>query len=362
MATPAAIAAARSAGYKGTFGGGGYNAFTAGKADAYGRPIQAAPAAPQGPSGAGVVPATAVPMHQYEKAGLQSLANPNYLGGGLMGGAVGMLQEMQADPAAFAAKYTNPQATKYMTQAGEYTAGGAKPITLEEVQGVANPFAGALKNRLTESGEIARAAIKANQGTRGARSFGDTVQGMREGALDKELLSKGSDIDYQTFADATGLVERMRDRGLSAGGQFGNLATAAQGITSNAREGGLGGISALFQAGQTARSNQIENFRNQVEAGKYIRDYNQNVSDQIGNDILAEQEYPLNNLKNVLALLESFKSGTGGATPKANSLETAGGLANILSPIADRIGMSGGEGVDTFLGSINGRDAGSDRL
>lgn len=334
MATAQEIAAARARGYQGGFGFGGYNAFNAGKADAYGNPIKPFPAAPTGPAGAGVVPATAVPLHQYEMQGLQALANPNYLGGGLMAGATGMLDRMTSDPQGFAEQYTNPMATKYMGAAGDATAGGMKPITVDEVQGVANPFTSALKNRLTEAGQQARAGIVAGQGMRGARSFGDTAQGVRESGLDKELLSKSSDIDYQGFQDAAGLLERMRDRSMQAGGQYGNLATSAQGITDNARAGGLSGINALFSAGQTARTNNLENINNKIKAGGYIRDYNQGVSDQIGNDILAEQSYPAQNIQRILEMLKAYQSNTGGAVPGANSLETAGGIAGGLGQIS----------------------------
>lgn len=330
MATPADIAAARARGYKGDFGSGGYNAFTSGAADAYGRPVQAAPTPPSG-SGAGVVPATAVPLHAAEVAGARTLAEPSYLGGGLMGNAVGMLQQMQSNPQAYAQQYTNPMATDYMGRAGEATAAGSRPLTAEEITSMSNPFAGALKNRLNEQADIQRAGINAGQGMRGARSFGDTSQGVRMGMLDKEVLSKSGDIDYQMFNDAAGLLERGRDRSLNAGGQYGNLATGAQGITNNAMGQGLQGINALFSAGQTARKNTIENASNQMGAGKYIRDYNQGVSDMIGNDILAGQQYPEQNIQRIMNMLSGFGSNNSGSTPGANSMERAGGLTDIAS-------------------------------
>lgn len=287
----------------------------------------------------GFVPMTAEPLHQFEKTGLQTIANPGLAGGGSMVNANKILQEMQANPQAFAAKYTNPQATEYMGKAGDYTTRGAAPITLDEVLAVENPFTDALKNRLSEAGERARAAVTANQGLRGGRSFGDISTGKQLGMLEQEQLSKSSDIDWQGFQDAKTMLENMRNRSLNAGGQFGNLATGAQGIASDAMRGGLSGIGAMYDAGQGLTNQALTNAQNQVGAGRYIRDYNQNINDMIGSDILTGQAYPANQISQVLNWLKSYESGTAGATPGANSLETAGGLLGAGGSLANYFRM-----------------------
>lgn len=296
----------------------------------------------------GVVPMTVEPLNDWEKQGLSSLANPGLLGGGSMMMANQMLQQMVSDPAAFAAKYTNPETAGYLRSAADATSGAMRPITADEVLGVANPFTGALKNRLTEAGKRAQAAITANQGMRGARSFGDTSQGVRQGMIDQELLSKSSDIDYQGFESALQMLQQMRDRSLSAGSQFGNLATTAQGITNSAAATGQTGLSQLFGAGQALTENGLNAIKNKINAGNYVRTYNQGVNDLIGNDILAENADPANKISSVLDWLRSFESGTAGAVPAANSLQTAGYVAGKTGGLLDI--FSGDQGAS---GAIN---------
>lgn len=310
---------------------------------------------------AGVVPMTVEPLHAWEREGLSNLASPGLLGGGSMLKANTMLQEMTADPAAFAKKYMNPEAMGYLRNGADATSAAMTPITMQDVQGIANPFSSALKNRLTEQGNRARAAIIANQGMRGARSFGDTAQGVRQGMLDQEMLSKSSDIDFNTFESALQQLQQMRDRSLSAGGQFGNLATTAQGITSNANQTGLGGLSALFGAGSAMTQNGIDSIKNKIAAGNYVRTYNQGVNDLIGNDLLAEIADPAKKISTVLDWLRSFESGTAGATPKANSLQTAGGGLSAAGDLLSFFGNSGGSGTSSAINAAaNGvRNAGN---
>jgi len=287
-------------------------------------------------NGTGVVPMTVEPLHQWEKTGLSSLANPGLLGDGSMVKANQMLQEMNANPAAFAAKYTNPKATEYLDKAGQYTADATKGISMDEIMDVSNPFSSAVKNRLSEAGQKARAAVMANQGMRGARSFGDTSQGVRLGEIDKELLSKGADVDYSSFNDARTLLNQMRDRTLSAGGQFSNIAGQAQDVTNSAAGTGMAGIAQMYNSGQGLTQQGMENIKNQIGAGNYIRTYNQGVSDLIGSDMQAEIADPASKMSQVLSWLQQFQSQTGGATPGANTMETIGGVGTIAGGLLDR--------------------------
>lgn len=303
--------------------------------------------------GTGVVPMTVEPLHGMEKDALMQL------GGGLNGGgnislASQMLQQMATDPQGFAAKYTNPQATNFMTQAGTATSAGMNPITQSEIQGVANPFAGALKNRLTEDGQRARAAILAGQGVRGARSFGDTSQGVRQGMLDTEMLSKSGDIDYKTFQDASTMLENMRNRSLQAGGQFGNLAVGAQGITNSAVASGANSLTNLADTGFRLNDANTANFKNKLAAGQTIRGYNQGVNDLIGNDMLAQAGDPAAKMSQILGWLNSFKSDTSGAVPAANGTQKLGGLLGAGGDLLGAFGGGGGSALPwQAAGNIN---------
>jgi len=275
----------------------------------------------------GATPILAEPLHQYERSGLQTLG-----GSGVnqsMTDALGYLQQMNSNPTGFAGRYTDPRVSGYMDSAAGATQAGINPVTMQEIQGVQNPYASALKNRLTEYGQQARAGILANQGVRGGRSFGDTAQGVRQGMLDNELLSKSSDIDYQTFQDALGQINTERNRSLTGGAQFGNLANGAQGIFSSAMQNGLASIGGLYNAGAGVQGAQNEAAGNQIDAGNYIRTYNQGINDLVQNNLLQGQGYPAQQISNVTDWLKYFQSGTGGAQPGANSLSTAGGLAQV---------------------------------
>ena len=281
-------------------------------------------------TGGGAMPITNVPLHDWEKKGLTQMAEPPAYGGGSMTMANQMLQEMAKDPRAFAAKYTNPMATDYMTRAGTATSGAMNPITMEEINATQNPYASAMKSRLTSEGEKIRAAILAGQGMRGGRSFGDTSQGVRQGMLYKELVQGAADIDYKTFETALSELNKMRDRSMQAGGQFGNLAQGAQGITNSAAGLGAGGLSFLFGAGERLTDIGRQTAQDKRDAGQYVRNYNQNTANQIGSDILASQQYPSQQMSQILNWLKSFESNTGPSTSGANALETAGGIAGIL--------------------------------
>lgn len=282
--------------------------------------------------GVGGVPMTVEPLHNWEKEALTTVANPPMFGGGSMVMANEMLQKMMSNPAAFTSQYVNPMATDYMTRAGDATEGAMRQIGFDEVQGMANPYASSLKNRLNEAGAAARAAIAARQGMRGGRSFGDTSTGIRQGMIDQELLSKGSDIDYNTWNDSYARLQDERGRMMQGGAQFGNLASGAQGITNSAAQAGLAGINALFGAGRELTDVGWGNVNNKMRAGQYVRNYNQNINDMIGSDILASQQWEPAQIERLQNMLKGFESGNTYA-PKANSLQQIGGIAGGIGEV-----------------------------
>lgn len=289
----------------------------------------------------GAMPLHVVPLNEAERRGLSTYAAPGNLGGGAMQDAQGMLRNALKDPRAFGDQFIDPMASQYMGAAGDAVAAGIEDIGFDEVESMRNPYSAALKGRLSEAGEKAKAALLGTEGMRGARSFGDTMTGTRLGQLDRELLSKSSDIDYNTYNDAYGRLQAMRGLKLQGGQIYGNLGTSAQGIRDNAMSAGLRGIGALFDTGQVRTQQGLQNASNQIKAGQYVRDYNQSVADMVAGDMLDEQNYPRTNLANTIGLLKQLESGSG-ATPAApTDLARVGAGLQLGAGVLSRAGAGG---------------------
>jgi hypothetical protein len=274
----------------------------------------------------GIVPGTIEPLHQFTKAGLMEQGQPPAYGGGSMVMANQYLQNlMQNTPA------VNPLATQYMTEGGNMTRGSASPITMQDIEGVRNPFSQALQDRLTEQGQQARAEIMSAQGMRGGRSFGDISQGRRDSYLDAELLRGRQDIDYKTYESAINQMQQQRNRELQAGGQMGQLGAAAQNVTTSGFNNALGAADAVFGAGRQLTDVGRQRANDQINAGEMIRVYNQSVNDQIGANILGAANYEPQQLKTVQDLLSVFQSGTSYSPQSTPStLGQIGGAATAL--------------------------------
>lgn len=293
-------------------GAGGHNAWVAGltpqQRAAYNS--QVGSNAMSAPVNASALPALQEPLHQWEKAGLTGLSNTGSVGGSAeLQGAMKALQQM------LGGNYD------FFGQANTATQAGAQPITAGQIQEVANPYADAMKSNLSATAQKLRAQLDAGQGTRGARSFGDTATGVRQGDLDKSFLQESNAIDYQAFDDARAQLNADRNRSLSAGGQFGNLGATQ-----------MGGASTLAGVASGARNANIQDIMNQLQAGAYTRDYNQGVNDVMRNDIMGEAAYPSQQLASIMQLLQNYQSGGQYTTPgKTSSLSKISALLNGVS-------------------------------
>ena len=296
----------------------------------------------QGPGG--VVPATAEPLHAWEKTALTNINAPGELGGGNRIAATDYMRQLMGGMPAL-----NPLATQYMEQAGGYVEKGAAPITFEEIEAARNPYAQALQDRLTEQGAQARQAIMAQQGQRGGRSFGDISTGRRDSYLDAEMLRSRGDIDYKTYESARDMLENERARMGSAGGMLGSLATGAQNITSNAAQTGLNLAQGVFNAGTSMTELQRDINQDRLNAGAYIRDYNQRINDLMGNEMLTSEADQATRLKTVQDLLKMYQSGQTPAVQGASPLTQAGGALTALGSLGDIFGGSSkGLTMDSF--------------
>ena len=276
------------------------------------------------PNQNGVVPMTVEPLHQWEKSGLSGLASVGQGGAAASQAAMNQFSTMLSNPQSFAQLYTSPYFKQYLDSASGALADGTKPVTMEEIQEVANPYADHLKTQLSEEGERARAQITAALGNRGARSFGDTVSGNRLSAVDKSVIDGMGDINYKIFQDALGQVNTNRNRSFNAANGYQGLAGLSQQGFGNAIGLGIDGASRQFDMGRTALSDTID-------AGKYVRSYNQGINDQIGSEIKASQNQDITNLQTMVDLImRAYGGGSSMPVEKANSLQQVGaGLTGL---------------------------------
>jgi len=278
----------------------------------------------------GTMPLLSEPLHGWERMGLKSLSNTQNLAGNSdMTGALDSLRGfIQAG---------NPAQT--YANANAATAASMNPVTQQEIMGVANPYAQGLKDNLSKNAQALRAQILAKQGMRGGRSFGDTSTGVQNGMLNDSVLSGQNEIDYNTFKDALSQINTERNRSLSAGGQYGNLAQM-----------GMNAIGSQFDLGNRLKESRINDVKNKLGAGRYIRDFNQGIDDKIAADYAAKTQDPLTKLRNTFALLNNYQSGgsyfvpgkTSTFTKAANILGAAGSASTPFGFGATKIDTSNG--------------------
>lgn len=295
----------------------------------------------------GVVPLHIEPLNQAERAALTGFSFPKPLGGGGMVDAQAMLRGALGDPQGFAQGYISPQAQQFLGQAGSAIQSGLGRFAQGETDPYMNTFRGqvtdAALNRLSEQGERARAALLAQEGQRGGRSFGGTATGVRLGELDRELLSKAADIEgqygFQSFQDAMRNLAADKNRAIQGGQALGQLGGLAQNVFQGGLRTGLEGVGSLFDMGNIQTDVGRRSLYDQLRAGQYIRDYNQGVANVVGDDIIAGQNWPRQNLANTLGLLQGFQSSTrtGALDSQPSSLGRFGNLLSTGAQIGSKL-------------------------
>lgn len=198
---------------------------------------------------------------------------------------------------------------------------GTAPVTMDEILGRQNPFASNLKNQASETANKIRALVTANQGVRGARSFGDTATGVRLGEVDTQQAQAEGNIDYQTFADALAQINQERNRNITGAGAYNQTAQVGGALAGDA-----------FGMAESLSKLPFETGQRRVNAGQYVRQYNQGVNDQIQNDILAQGDSQYQKIMQALEALKSFDSGmTTTATNSPSTGERLGGGGAIIA-------------------------------
>ena len=294
----------------------------------------------------GVVPMTAEPLHQWEKSALTGQASGVPMGGANIDAASNLANNFNQE----VRRATNPLATEYMQKAGGMLEGVGGPISAADIEQYFNPYQQnveqAALGRLDEYGKKARAALVANLGERGSRSFGDTSTGVRLSGLDQELLSKAGDISsgllYQGWQDALGQANTDRGRQVTGAQTYGNLGQQTQGITNSAADTVMSRINAMVSAGQTQNTMGRTALDDQLTAGNYVRNYNQGINDFIGQESAASNNSQADRTKELLALLNTLSGGQGYA-PTTNSAQQIGGLLQAGAGVVGS--MTGGQAL-----------------
>jgi hypothetical protein len=256
-------------------------------------------------SGGGVAPALAEPLNEWERAGLTRMNE-----GADTSGMESIL-----------AQFRN-QGGDAVGRSSDYAATGASAITPEEVEASRNPYSQALKGQLSESAEKVRAQALVGQGERGGRSFGDTSTGVQMRGVNDSIIRGEGEIDYTTWRDAMADLQQGRGRNLQAAGVETGNAGAYGSNASNA-----------FNMASDISGTGVANAQSSVGAGRYVRDFNQDINNQMLADIRARQGDELARLQNEQGLLDPYgstsqSSQTGGDT---NWMQQLGGAGQALS-------------------------------
>ena len=224
-----------------------------------------------------------------------------------------------------------------MQQAGDLTSMGAQRINFNDVEAARNPYASALQNRLNEEMNKTMAAKKAQLGMRGGRSFGDISMGAQLGSLESERQSKMSDIDYNTYRDAMASEEALKNRQLTGGGQFGNLAGQAQSIANQQFANELDKYKTQFNMGQGITDAQRRSAYDQIAVGGMKQAQNQAINDARLRDELERRGFRGAQLDEAFNRLNNYN-----ATMNTETNKSQGGVFDAI-----------GKGIGAFTGTAS---------
>jgi hypothetical protein len=281
----------------------------------------------------GVVPMSVEPLNPAERIGYSTLARGVDTSG--MQAGMGSLQEMLANPQAFAGKFTSPLATSQLQQSQDLITRGTRPVTGAMVEEKFNPYMANMQTMLDDYGQ--RAANKLQANMPGQRSFGTTSQGMQLSELSRNLLNQKGQLQYTGWNDAYGRAFDEGGRDITGAQALQQGAGTTQDIFSNASQIGTGAAMNLSSLAQNLANAQITNAQNQIGTGRDIRTFNQGVADKIAGNVNQMQNYDLNQLNNLAGMLGQI-SGTSQITPTGSTPSTAQKIGGITGLLGDWIG------------------------
>jgi hypothetical protein len=154
----------------------------------------------------------------------------------------------------------------------------------------------------------------------------------------RDAASLGANLRYQGFNDATGQVNTERNRGIQVGQGFGNLGTQAQGVTTAAAGLGTGTAGALFDTGNVRTNQGYNTLDRMLNAGQYVRNYNQGLATGAEEEYMAAQNFPMTQANNVLNLLGGVQSGGTAGTPASYTPSRTGAVLSGIPQLTQSFG------------------------
>ena len=322
----------------------------------YGQSEGTAPSAAATQYQGGVRDISMEPLHQWEKAGLTSLA----------GTGEQAAQQYQQGAQTLSSLAQRPTINPLSQPAFEAMRGaidtGTQRMTQADIDRYMNPYQSQVIDRmtqnLTEQGQKAMAKLQAQDVGRSAGSSSRAIQqGQLTGDLMDTLGNQQSNLLYQGFADALGQFNTEQNRYLTAANQYGNLGAGAQGVTASGAQTGL-------QVGGGLTSLGMQGIQNQIGAGGAVRDYNQALVDRTAGALTGQQQYSGNQLTNLLNQINSIQGGSN--VQNYTEPSTLGRIGAGLSGLGDIAGSFGGGapqqsgyGVYSQQGSLPWQTAGA---
>lgn len=295
--------------------------------------------APNGYQG-GTVPITVEPLNEILRNGLREITQMDH--GGLLRMSTDAMKAFANDPTGIAEQYISPGARAALGNMGAAIGEGTRRLTGDDIDRYMNPYTDdvidASVTRLTEAGERAKKALLAGQGTRGARSFGDTAHGVALGDLSRELVSKEADIAsnlrYQGFENARNQFNTEGDRFMTGAGLYGNQAGLEQDVF-NSGVGNAGNmVGSLAEMADFYARQKVGGVRNAIGAGQYIQDYNQGVANQVGGEIDRRVGMIPDRLSGLANALGQFQPTQYDYVERPGTLQKAGSAAGSLANLA----------------------------
>lgn len=282
----------------------------------------------------GVMPVAVEPLHAFERAALAAMGQPQ-------------TPMTMRQVASEAQRFVSPQAKKYMGSAADAFAASRGDFDPTTYQQYYNPFEQAVVSAadadLAESTRRAQDSVRA--GFRDDRAFGSTALGTGMGQVASDMgrtrASTLANLRYSGFNDAISRAmssfENARGRDAQAGNGYTNLGSTAQNVF-NSAVSNLAGGQAIAQGQQQSVYDRL---RQQLEAGSYIRGFNQNAANVVQSEIDRMQGYPSQQLDELQGRLGAFQPSQTQYTSQPNGITKLGGYLGVGSSIFDALNKGG---------------------
>jgi hypothetical protein len=315
-----------------------------------------------GSGGRGAIPIGVEPLHEWEKQGLTTQANPGLLGGGGMVEGQQRIRDYLANPQGGSQAYMSPEAKQALQKslgmfdkADTSLQQGTSAITGSDFDRYMNPFQKQVTDvalaQLEEDYGKARDARSAEINRRPSASFGDLFGAEKMAEIEGQRIKSRAEIPatygYQGWQDSLAAIQGEKGRYLQAGQTYGglgsslgNVSTQAQGVQSDAMNAGLKPISMLYDTGVQGTQVGFDAADRKIAAGGAVRGYNQSLADITMNDYMQERAFPRTNLSQTMEMIPSFAPQSYQGVQQQTTGNVAGGVGQALSAIGGTSGIN----------------------